>query len=138
MTFCVSAHLLDDHLGQAATATSRVPLGIDMAGNDDAMNPMELLLAALSACMIKGTNRLIPLLNLDVTGMDIALEATRQDDVPGVSSIRYDIVVSGSLTDREADTLHKNLLSFGTVTSTIARGTDLQGTIRVARGNGKK
>ena len=129
MSFTVSATRQDDHLSHATNSASSVPLGTDMAGNDDALNPMELLLSALSACLIKGANRLMPILDIDLTGMDIELTGTRVDDVPGVHSIRYAITVHGSLSEREADLLHKNLLSFGTVTRTIAQGTDLQGTL---------
>jgi uncharacterized OsmC-like protein len=129
MTFTVTATRQDEHLSHATNSVVSVPLGTDMAGNDDALNPMELLLSALSACLIKGTNRLIPILDIDVTGMDIELAGTRLDEQPGVHSIHYAITVHGSLSERDADLLHKNLLSFGTVTRTIAQGTDLQGTL---------
>jgi uncharacterized OsmC-like protein len=128
-SFTLRATRVDDHLSQASTDDTQIFLGTDMAGNTDALNPMELLMAALAACMIKGTNRLMPLLALDIQSLDITLTATRQDSPPKVSGIEYRIVVESEDSDEKLALLHENLTKFGTVTNTIAAGTTLTGTL---------
>lgn len=128
-SFTIRAHRVDEHLSLAENEHTQVSLGTDMAGNTDALNPMELLMAALAACMIKGTNRLMPLLALDIRSIEITLSAVRQDSPPAVESIDYKIVVESSDSDEKLALLHENLTKFGTVTNTIARGTVLNGTL---------
>jgi uncharacterized OsmC-like protein len=127
MSFSVTARLLDNHLSTVTNGTSDIALGTDMQGNDDALNPMELLMAALSACMLKGINRVTPLLGLTIEAVTITVEADRQDSPPLVSSMRYRIVVESPDSDEKLQLLHDNLLKFGTITNTIAAGTTLRG-----------
>ena len=126
-SFSVSAKRVDHHLATVSNDTAGVSLGIDMAGNEDALNPMELLMGALSACMLKGINRLTPLLGLTINGVNIEISATRRDTPPGVESMHYRIVVDSPDSDEKLALLHENLQKFGTVTNTIAQGTALTG-----------
>jgi uncharacterized OsmC-like protein len=127
MSFSISAERIDQHLSTAANGTSQVPLGTDMEGNEDAFNPMELLMAALSACMLKGINRVSPLLGITVTAVDISVTAERQDTPPHVASMHYRLAVESPDSDEKLELLHENLTKFGTVTNTIAQGTMLSG-----------
>lgn len=61
MRFHVESERIDAHLSQSLCKSVRIGLDTDMAGNPDAFNPAELLLAALSACMIKGIERVVPI-----------------------------------------------------------------------------
>jgi uncharacterized OsmC-like protein len=128
-SFTVTAHRVDDHISQVKNPNTVVALGTDMEGNEDALNPMELLASALAACMIKGTNRLMPLLPVDIQSMEISITATRQDSPPKVASMEYQIVVESSSDDDRLALLHENLTKFGTVTNTIAAGCELRGTL---------
>lgn len=103
-----------------------------MQGNLDALNPMELLMAALAACMIKGTNRLMPILGISVTSFRMEMTAARNDSPPKVDHIEYRIVVESPDSDEKLGLLHENLRKFGTVTNTIAAGTALSGTLQRA------
>lgn len=127
MSFSVSAHTLDQHLGTATNGTSEMSLGTDMAGNDDAFNPMELLMAALCACMLKGINRVTPLLGITLTAVNVSVSADRRDSPPHVAAMRYTISVESPDSDEKLELLHDNLMKFGTVTNTIAAGTTLTG-----------
>jgi len=127
MSFTVNARRIDEHLSVADNGRTSLSLGTDMAGNDDALNPMELLLAALSACMLKGINRLTPILGLTIDRAAIELMAERRDTPPGVDSINYTIRIDSPDDDDKLDLLHDNLKKFGTVTNTIAQGTNLSG-----------
>jgi len=128
-SFTITASRVDDHISHAGNEHFSLPLGTDMEGNLDALNPMEMLMAALGACMIKGTNRLMPLLPIRIDAMDITFTATRQDTPPKVEEIEYQIVVDSPDDDDRLALLHENLIKFGTVTNTIAQGTTLRGTL---------
>lgn len=49
MTFHVESPRLTARSGRATCKSAQIELDIDLAGNKDAFNPAELLLAALSA-----------------------------------------------------------------------------------------
>lgn len=57
MRFHVEARRVDAHGSLARCKSAEIALDTGLAGNPDAFNPAELLLAALSACMIKGIER---------------------------------------------------------------------------------
>jgi len=57
MEFDVSTKRLDSHGSEASCKSARMVLDADMQGRPDAFNPAELLLAAVSACIIKGIER---------------------------------------------------------------------------------
>jgi len=96
------------------------------------LNPVEMLMSAVAACMIKGIERVAPMLNFAFTGASVALEAVRQDSPPKVESIHYVLTVTTDETDERLALLHQNLMKFGTIYNTVAAGTDLAGEIRRA------
>lgn len=127
ISFTVTARRIDGHISVVSNARSEISLGTDIEGNDDALNPMEILMAALCACMIKGVNRVTPLLNFTITDLSISVTANRQDAPPHVASMHYLITVDSPESDDRLALLHENLQKFGTVTNTIAAGTRLTG-----------
>jgi uncharacterized OsmC-like protein len=82
--------------------------------------------------MIKGIERVAPMINFTFTGASVELEAVRQDSPPKVESIRYVLKVATDETDERLALLHQNLMKFGTIYNTVAAGTDLAGEIRRA------
>ncbi len=105
-------------------------LDTDLAGNPEAFNPAELLLAALSACMIKGIDRVTPILKFQLRGVEVKVDGVRQDVPPRLESIRYEIIVDSDESDQRLRLLHENVKKYGTVFNTVAPGTDLQGILR--------
>jgi uncharacterized OsmC-like protein len=132
MEFQVTARRIDAHGSLALCKDASVSLDTDLAGRRDAFNPAELLLAALGACMLKGIERVVPMLKFSLRGVDIALHAVRQDAPPRIESIDYEILVESDEPDRRLALLHENVKKFGTVFNTIAPGTQLRGTLRRA------
>ena len=126
----VDARRVDSHGSLAIAKEAEVLLDTDLAGRRDAMNPVELLLASLAACILKGTERVIPLLQFDLRGIEVSLNGIRQDSPPKLISIRYEITVDTDETDARLALLHKNLQKFGTIYNTLAGATDLSGNIR--------
>jgi uncharacterized OsmC-like protein len=94
------------------------------------MNPVELLLAALAACLLKGIERVTPMLHFQIEGAEVHLEAVRQDAPPKLVLIRYEIVVESAETDQRLDLLHRNILKYGTISNTLAAAMPLEGTLR--------
>ena len=72
--YAVSAHRVDETGSQSQARLAVVPLDTSLAGRDDALNPVELLLSALAACMIKGVERAAPLLNFEFSGVELHLD----------------------------------------------------------------
>ena len=56
MTFHVETVRLDAHGSLARCKAAQITLDTYLAGNPNAFNPAELLLAALSACIVKGVD----------------------------------------------------------------------------------
>lgn len=130
LKYHVSARRIDSHGAEATTKLARVVLDTDLAGREDAFNPAELLLASLSACILKGTERTLPLLKFDLRGIEVSLHGVRQDSPPRMIQITYEIVVDTDETDARLDLLHRNLQKYGTIYNTLAMATDLSGSIR--------
>lgn len=80
--------------------------------------------------MIKGIERVTPMLNFHLLGVEVTLQGIRQDNPPKMVSITYELIVDTTETDRRLDLLHKNARKYGTISNTIADATHLQGTIR--------
>jgi uncharacterized OsmC-like protein len=130
MTFHVSANRLDSHGSLARCKNAEIRLDTDLAGNVDSFNPAELLLAALSACMIKGIERVTPLLHFSLRGVEVQVDGVRQDVPPRMESISYEIVVDTDEPDHRLELLHDNVKKFGTVFNTVSPGTSLSGILR--------
>ena len=130
MQFDVVSVRLSAHASESRCKDAVITLDTDMAGNRGAFNPAELLLAALSACMIKGIERVTPILKFSLRGVEVHVHGVRQDVPPRMESISYEIVVDTDEPDRRLDLLHDNVRKYGTVFNTVAPGTELSGVLR--------
>ncbi len=114
---------------ETAGKTAKIKLDTNLSGNPDAFNPAELLIAAISACMIKGIERVAPMLNFSFKSIEVKLHGVRQDVPPKMESISYEIIIDTDEEDHRLDLLHKNVKQFGTVFNTVISGTELNGKI---------
>lgn len=130
MEYRVSARRIDGHGSLALAKEAEVVLDTDPAGRRDAFNPVELLLSALAACMLKGIERMIPMLKMQVEGAEVNLTAERQDAPPKLVSIRYEIVVDSAESEQRLNLLHRNVLKYGTISNTLAPAVPLEGVLR--------
>ncbi|ODS56029.1 MAG: osmotically inducible protein C [Acidobacteria bacterium SCN 69-37] len=136
MEFKVTTRRQDAHGSVAACKNASIVLDTDLAGRRDAFNPAELLLAALSACMIKGIERVTPILTFSLRGVAVHVHGIRQDVPPRLSQITHDIVVDTDEPDGRLALLHENVKKYGTVFNTVAPGTTLTGVLRRAAQSG--
>jgi uncharacterized OsmC-like protein len=129
LDYRVEARRIDSHGSVATAKQAEIRLDTDLAGRMDAFNPAELLLASVAACMIKGIERVTPLLGFDLRGVSVRLHGIRQDSPPKMVEIRYELVVDTDESDQRLDLLHKNVRKYGTISNTVADALKLEGTI---------
>ena len=130
LTYDVAAKRVDSHGSLANAKQAEIQLDTGMNGRPDAFNPAELFLASIAACMIKGIERVTPMLNFDLRGVDVSLHGERQDSPPTIVSVTYELIVDTDESDQRLELLHKNVRKYGTVSNTVAAATRLSGTIR--------
>ncbi|MEN9992649.1 MAG: hypothetical protein RLY83_219 [Actinomycetota bacterium] len=130
MTFEVSAKRVDASGSQVSAKETLLTIDTSMAGRLDALNPVELLLAALSACIIKGIERVAGTLGIEYDSVHVALTAHRPEDEARIDDIGYVITVGTSADQAKLELLHKNLMKFGTIYNTVKSGTRLSGEIK--------
>ncbi len=128
-TYIMSATRLDGHGTRITCKGAELVADTDPAGRTDAFNPAELLLASVAACMMKGIERVTPMLNFSLRGVTIQLTGERQDAPPRMTRIDYEILVDTDETDRRLELLHQNVRKYGTISNTIALAVPLNGTL---------
>ena len=122
-----------DALGSVATTkAAEIVLDTALDGRPDAFNPAELFLAAIAACMIKGIERVTPMLHFELRGVEVHLHAIRQDNPPKIVSVDYELIVDTDEDDHRLELLHTNVRKYGTISNTVAAATKLDGVIRRA------
>lgn len=130
MTFEVTANRIDSAGSLVHSKQSELIIDTGLAGRPDALNPVELLLAALSACIIKGIERVAGTLGIEYNTVNVSLTAHRPVDEARIDDITY-VIRIGTKADRaKLDLLHKNLMKFGTIYNTVKSGTRLSGEIQ--------
>ncbi|MBL0930659.1 MAG: OsmC family protein [Alphaproteobacteria bacterium] len=130
LEYHVAARRIDAHGAVATAKSAEIVLDTDLSGRQDALNPAELLLAAIAACMLKGIERVMPMIRFELRGVEIALHGKRQDNPPKMTEIEYDIVVDTDESDQRLELLHKNIRKYGTISNTIAAAAKLEGRVR--------
>lgn len=129
-SYTMSATRLDGHGTRMTCKAAKLLADTDPAGRADAFNPAELLLASVAACMMKGIERVTPILGFSLRGVTIHLTGERQDAPPRMARIDYEILVDTDETDHRLDLLHQNVRKYGTISNTIALAVPLNGTLR--------
>lgn len=130
LEYRVSAKQIDSHGSVASTKDAEIVLDTDIGGRPDAFNPAELFLAAIAACMIKGIERVTPMLRFNLRGVEVKLHGVRQDSPPKMISVDYELIVDTDEGDQRLELLHTNVRKYGTISNTVAEATKLEGVIR--------
>jgi uncharacterized OsmC-like protein len=130
LTYSVRTRRMDAFGSESSCKEATITLDTAVQGRSDAFNPAELLLASLSACIIKGIERVAPILHFGFRGIDVRLSGVRQDSPPRMERIDYEILVDTDESERRLELLHDNVRKYGTVFNTVAPGTELNGSLR--------
>jgi uncharacterized OsmC-like protein len=120
LEYHVTARRLDRHGSLVTAKEASLIADTDLAGRPDAFNPVELLLGALSACIIKGAERVLPVISFELRGIEVRLHAVRQDSPPKLLSIDYVITVDTDEPAGRLELLHTNIRKYGTISNTLA------------------
>jgi uncharacterized OsmC-like protein len=130
LTYAIAARRLDAHGAEITAKQARLVVDTDPAGRQDALNPAELLLASLAACILKGVERVAPMLHFAFDGISVTVTGERQDAPPKMTRIDYVVTVDTAETDDRLALLLRNIQKYGTVHNTLASCVPLHGTIR--------
>ena len=102
------------------------------SGRDEVLpNPAELLLTSLASCILKNVQRYSEILNFSYRKAKVSIHGIRNDNPPFMREINYKLEIDTDEDERKLDTLHKNILKFGTITNTLSRACKLEGTISI-------
>jgi uncharacterized OsmC-like protein len=129
LEYSVSARRIADNESRATCKEAEIVLDTALSGRPDAFNPAELFLASIAACMLKGIERVSPMLNFEFRAVEIKLHGVRQDKPPRMVRIDYAIVVDTDESDHRLELLHENVRKFGTISNTVAAACTLTGTM---------
>lgn len=135
LTYTITARRTGPAAAEARTKDARVVLDTDPAGRADAFNPAELFLTAIAACMLKGIERVSPMIHFSLRGAEVRVHGERQDSPPRMLRVEYDLVVDTDERDERLSLLHRNVQKFGTIYNTVSAALPLTGTIRRAGGD---
>jgi len=126
----ITAKRIDAHGSVVQCKNAELVIDTDLKGRADALNPAELLLAAVAACILKNMERIAPMTHFAYLGVTVRVHGVRQDSPPKMVSINYEIIIDSDENDRKLELMHENIRKYGTVYNTVAPGTQLQGVLR--------
>lgn len=129
LEYSVSARRMTASESRAKCKKAEIVMDTALSGRPDAFNPAELFLASIAACMLKGIERVSPMLKFEFRAVVIRLHGVRQDKPPRMIRIDYEIVVDTDESDHRLELLHENVRKFGTISNTVAVACTLTGTI---------
>jgi len=130
LEYSVTARRVDDHGSLVHCKEAELVIDTDLKGRADALNPAELLLAAVAACILKNMERIAPMIHFDYKDVTVKVRGVRQDALPKMVRIDYEIIVDTDENERKLELMHENIRKYGTVYNTVAPGTELNGTLR--------
>lgn len=126
----ISATRLDAHGSVVQCKQAELVIDTDLKGRADALNPAELLLAAVAACILKNMERIAPVIQFRYSAVTVKVRGERQESPPRMARIDYEIVIETDENERKLELMHENIRKYGTVYNTVAPGTNLQGCLR--------
>ncbi len=129
--YSVHASRLAPHIGMARAKQAQVFFDVSPEQSDDLLNPAELLLSSLAACMLKNIERLSPVLRFSYTAVALDIEGTREDSPPRMTSISYTLHIWTAEPATRVSLLHRNLQQHGTIYNTLSASVPLQGRVEV-------
>lgn len=138
LAYQVTATRVDSHGSRARCKNAEILLDTYAAGREDAFNPAELLLAAIATCMIKGMERVTPMLKFNLRGVEIRVHGVQQDTPPKMVSVDYEITVDTDEDDFRLDLLHENVKRYGTIFNTVTEAVQLRGLMNRKRNPASK
>lgn len=117
--------------GLAQATANKSAINFDAsAGRDNTLpNPAELLLTSLAACILKNVERYSEILHYPYKSAKVRINGKRSDNPPAITEIVYALEIETDIDEKKLANWHKNILKFGTISNTLAKSVELNGTI---------
>jgi len=118
--------------GQAQALANQTKISFDASAGRDTLlpNPAELLLAAFAACILKNVERYSEILHYPYRSARIYIQGERSDRPPAMQKIDYILEIDTDIEEHKLKNWHKNIIKFGTISNTLAKATELNGSIK--------
>ncbi len=118
--------------GKATAIANQQAVNFDASsGRDEVLpNPAELLLTALSACILKNVERYSEILHYPYKSAKITVKGERSDQPPAMQKIEYLLEIETDINERKLNNWHKNIIKFGTISNTLAKACELKGKMK--------
>ena len=96
---------------------------------DELPGPVDILSAALCACILKNVERFSQMLPFHYESASVEVTAERAEPPPRIVRVSYHLKIVTDEPPARVELLHKNIRKFGTITNTLAAACELSGTI---------
>lgn len=130
-TYHVNATRLDDSRACVTTRGHKLTLNVKKGSGEAGFNAAETLLAALGACLLTNVNAIGVKMRLRIDSARVEFEATRRDEPPTLTEIRYRLILQSPEPPEKLQELADLCFKWGTVTNTLVNGLVPQGTLAI-------
>lgn len=130
MRYKVESTFIKKGLSSFSLGKELLHVDVSKERHEELPGPAELLLTALSSCILKNIERFSDILKFDYENVSIQVEADRQDSPPKFTEIRYFVYLKTSEDHHRIELLHKNVKKFGTVYNSLSEETKIVGEIK--------
>lgn len=127
MNYHVVATQVNDTQARVTARGHEFTLNIKKGAGEAGFNAAETLLAALGACLLTNVNAIGEKMRLDIRAARVEFEATRRDEPPAVTEIRYRLILQSPEAPEKLQDLADLCFKWGTVTNTLVNGLVPQG-----------
>ncbi len=132
-TYHVTAAIQDDSRAVAETRGHRITLNVKKGLEEAGFNAAETLLAALGACILTNINAIGEKMRLNVESARIEFDASRRDEPPALTEIRYKLILKSPEPAEKLQELADLCFKWGTVTNTLVNGLVPHGTLLIEK-----
>lgn len=133
MTYHVTAEIQDESHARIEARGHCLTLNVKKGSGEAGFNAAETLLAALAACLLTNVNAIGAKMRLDVESARVEFDATRRDEPPALTEIRYTLILKSPEPAEKLQELADLCFKWGTVTNTLVHGLVPQGTLVIER-----
>ncbi|PIP93550.1 MAG: osmotically inducible protein C [Bdellovibrio sp. CG12_big_fil_rev_8_21_14_0_65_39_13] len=129
MTYKVESHFIEKGLTSFALGNETLKVDVSKDRDVSLPGPAELLLTALSSCILKNIERFSDMLKFEYSKVHIEMEADRRESPPQFIEIRYKVMMETQEEVHRIELLHKNIKKFGTVYNSLSDEINIVGEI---------
>jgi len=129
MTYKIESKFIEKGISSFDLGAEVLTVDVSKARDENLPGPAELLLTALSSCILKNIERFSEILKFNYEDVRIEMQAERRESPPKFIEIRYIVFLKTTEDQHRIDLLHKNIKKFGTVYNSISEETNIIGQI---------